>query len=264
MLKIKENIPLVSVVMNCFNGERYIKESINSVMKQTYQNWELIIFDNFSDDGSKKIIDEYTKDKRIKYFKSKSHLKLYDARNQAVNLSSGKFICFLDTDDIWIKDKIEKQIKYINENKIFDLIYSNYFIKQNNSQKLKIKFKEKLPEGSITTNLLKDYKVGILTILIKREVFKFLNFNKNYEIIGDFDFVISLSKKKKIGSIQEPLAIYRDHKDNTSKKKIDLYIKEVSSWIKDNEVNLRIFSNLFNLKFYLFKLKIKKFLKYNH
>ena len=96
--------PLVSIIMNCHNGEKYLKESLNSIVNQTYKNWELIFFDNNSNDNSKKILSSYENDQRIKYFKSIEFLKLYDARNKAIEQAKGEYITFIDTDDLWINE----------------------------------------------------------------------------------------------------------------------------------------------------------------
>ena len=92
--------PLVSVIMNCHNGEKYLKESIKSLMSQTYKNWELSFWDNNSLDNSKKILKEI-KDKRIKYFKSEKFQNLYHSRNLAIKKAKGKYVGFLDVDDLW-------------------------------------------------------------------------------------------------------------------------------------------------------------------
>ena len=100
-------LPKVSIIMNCHNGEKYLKKSISSVINQTYKNWELIFWDNKSTDRSEKIFKDF-KDKRLKYFRSNNYLKLYKARNNAIKKCRGKFIAFLDTDDWWLKKKRSK------------------------------------------------------------------------------------------------------------------------------------------------------------
>ena len=108
--------PLVSIIMNCYNGEKYLTESLNSLLKQTYQNWELIFWDNISSDNSKKIFEKY-KDERFKYFLSDRHMVLYGARNLAIKKAKGEFLAFLDTDDIWLKNKLDLQVKlFLNKN----------------------------------------------------------------------------------------------------------------------------------------------------
>ena len=102
---MKNSKPFVSIIMNCYNGEKYLKKSIQSVINQTYKNWELIFWDNQSIDKSKQILESFS-DKRIRYFKSKKFRSLYDARNFAIKKANGKYICFLDTDDWWFKKKL--------------------------------------------------------------------------------------------------------------------------------------------------------------
>ena len=113
--------------MNCYNGEKFLSESIKSVLYQTFENWEIIFFDNYSNDKSISIAESF-KDDRIKIFKSKTFLALYDARNKAVSKAKGKYICFLDTDDYWKKDKIEQQVKFLENNSGYSMVYSNFYI----------------------------------------------------------------------------------------------------------------------------------------
>ena len=119
--------PLVSVIINCFNGEKYLNEAVESVLDQNYKNWEIIFFDNNSTDNSCSILKEY-KDKRIKYFKSKSKLTLYKARNLAIKKAKGKLISFLDVDDWWVKSKLNKQVKFFIKNKNVSVLYSNIYV----------------------------------------------------------------------------------------------------------------------------------------
>lgn len=254
--------PLVSIIINCHNGEKFLRDAVNSIICQSYNNWEIIFWDNYSTDNSKDIINSFN-DKRIKYFYSNKFTNLYLARNNAIAKSEGKYVCFLDSDDLWTKDKLVKQVNFLKNNNEFQIVYSNYYT-LNKKQICKIQFKKNsLPYGNITKQLLKKYSIGILTLCIEKEFFKKYIFNNNYNVIGDFDYMIMLSLKKKIGCIQEPLAYYRIHDDNYSKKKISVYIKELKNWIKLNE---KFFKNKgFNLnyqKFLLFKLRLKKFLQF--
>ena len=99
---MKKRSPLVSVIMNSHNGEKFLRRSLNSLFRQSYNNWELVFFDNKSSDNSLKILNNYNS-KKVRYFYSKKKLKLYDARNKAIKKAKGKFITFLDTDDSWSK-----------------------------------------------------------------------------------------------------------------------------------------------------------------
>ena len=135
MNKQTNSSPLVSIIVNCFNGEKYLKKTLSSILEQTYQNWEVIFWDNQSSDNSKKIFYEF-QDKRFKYFYSERHTSLYEARNGAINNSSGEIIAFLDTDDWWHKEKLDKQIKFFKDSKI-GLVYSNCYLYHEKTKKIK-------------------------------------------------------------------------------------------------------------------------------
>jgi len=252
---------LISIIVNCHNGQKYLESCINSILEQTYKNWELVFFDNFSTDKSKKILKNYT-DKRIKYFKSKKYLTLYKARNIAIKKAKGKYIAFLDTDDWWYKTKLEEQIKFLKKNKKYQIVYTNFYSYFQNINKFKKRYSS-LPSGLITQKLLNNYSVGILTVLLEKKFFKKFVFNEKYNIVGDFDFFINLSRYYNIGSIDKPLAFYRIHKSNLSIKKIDLYYNELKNWLNFNEKKfLKEKFKLRNIKVLLVKLKIKIVLNY--
>ena len=253
--------PLVSIIMNCHNGDRYLEESVKSIIAQTYQNWELIFWDNVSSDESEKIINNFSDD-RIKYYKSKDFKKLYESRNLAIQKANGKFLSFLDTDDIWQNDKIECQIKFFQQNKNFEIVYSNYYVFNEFNKKKFIKFKNILPSGMILNDLLKDYTVGILTVCLRRDIFRNYSFDNNLDIIGDFDLILKLSEKKNIGYIHDALATYRIHDSNLSKKKLNLHIKELEDWVKLNNDKYKNKKGLRYLKFNLFKLKLKNIFRF--
>ena len=154
MNKQHNNQPLVSVIMNCYNSETYLKESIKSVLSQTYKNWELIFWDNRSEDKSSEIFKSYN-DKRLKYYYAPKHTFLYEARNEAIKKCYGEFIAFLDTDDFWEKNKLELQIPLFNDSKV-GVVYGNIFILNEKLNKKKILLKGKKPRGYILDDLLKN------------------------------------------------------------------------------------------------------------
>ena len=255
---MKKNFFLVSVIVNCHNGEKYLNRCIKSILSQTYKNWEIIFWNNLSFDNSEKIIKSY-RDKRIKIYKSKKFLTLYEARNKAIKKAKGNYICFLDVDDYWNKNKLKKQINFFKKNKSYDIVYSNFYTVRD--KKKKIAYNSNLPSGRITNKILKNYCIGILTVCIKRNILLKKNFNKMYNIIGDFDFFLKISLKNKIGCIQEGLAYYQIHKENFSKKNIKLFINEQKSWIQKNESLFK--KQGFSLKYQkinLIKLKFKNYL----
>ena len=254
--------PLVSIIMNCYNGDKFLEKSLKSIINQTYKKWELIFWDNNSNDNSKRVFKKF-KDKRFKYYNSKKVLNLYHARNLAIKHAKGKYICFLDVDDLWVKKKLESQIKFFSKYSDYKILYSNFYVKDENKGKIYIKFKEgTLLKGFITKDLIENYKVGILTVIVSKEIFNYLKFKNYYNIIGDFDFIIRASLKFKIGCIQKPLAYYRVHGQNFSNKKIKLYINELKYWFLQNKKLLKKKSlSLFSIRKLIIKLKVKSYLR---
>ena len=184
---MKKNTPLVSVIMNCFNGERYVSQSIKSVINQSYKNWELIFWDNNSSDNSKNLCKKF-KDKRIKYFYSKNYYKLYKSRNLALQKAKGKFITFLDTDDLWYKNKIKDQIKFLLKNN-FKICYSNYLMFNESKRKKKLLGKKKNYLEVRTQELLDYYDLGILTVMMEKSLFKKKNLTKNMKLLVILTFL---------------------------------------------------------------------------
>ena len=231
-MKIK---PLISIIINCFNGEKYLKDCLISVLNQSYTNWEVIFWDNQSSDNSKRIFLEL-KDERFKYYNSNNHTPLYEARNNAIKKSSGNIIAFLDTDDWWEKNKLEKQVPLFENEKI-GMVYSNCYLFFEKKNKKKIYIKKTLKSGNITNHLFKSYEVGITTVLLKKKAFDSVaGFNNKYNIIGDFDLIMRLSTKYQFNCIQEPLAYYRIHDKNFSILNSMSEIDELQNWINDHSI----------------------------
>jgi len=242
-----KNAPLVSIIMNCYNGETYLNESIESILSQTYKNWELIFWDNQSKDNSAKIFKNY-KDIRLKYFFSKKHTGLYKARNFAIERSEGDYIAFLDTDDLWVKNKLELQMKYFFTNDV-GVVFSNLWIAKKNLKRKKLYEKNIFPKGDIYKSLIKKYNIGIITAVIKKDYYKKLEkkFDERFSIIGDFDLFLRLSKICLFESIQEPLAFYRLHGKNLSNLNKSKEIEESELWLKENNCKLN-YSQISNIK----------------
>ena len=255
--------PLVSIIMNCYNGEKYLEESLKSVVNQSYQNWELIFWDNLSSDNSKKIINNFN-EKRFKYFLSDKHSILYHARNQAIKKANGDFIAFLDTDDVWLKDKLLKQIKLFSDETI-GLVYSNYWRYNKSSflKKKRLASSKQLPSGFVTDSLLKEYSVGMLTVILRK---KFLEenkdiFNTKFNMLSDLDFVLKFSKKYKFNCIQEPLAIYRQHEEQLQNKNLEKQVEQMLNWYEEIKES-KEFGDEVNLKMLKEKCKFFEILKY--
>ena len=227
--------PLVSIIVNCYNGSKYLEEALRSLKNQTYDNFEVIFWDNQSTDDSKKIFDKNF-DKRFKYYYASEHTTLYEARNMAINKCKGDFISFLDTDDLWEYNKLEMQVPLFFNSEIA-VVYSNFWLMKNSKKNMKIFSKKKLHNGYIYEKLINYYNVGILTVIIRKKVFESLNkkFDKRFSIIGDFDLILRLAKKHKFSSIDKPLAYYRLHAQNFSSTNKNKKFQETELWINENE-----------------------------
>lgn len=250
--------PLISIIMNCHNGERYLQQSLKSILNQKYKNWELIFFDNFSKDNSKKIFNSF-KDSRLKYFYNQKKINLYDARNKAVSKTRGDFIAFLDTDDWWEKDNLSSRKNFYLDTK-FSFSYSNCYYYFEKNKKKKILSNRKLSSGYIFNNLCEKYQVSLSTIIIRKSYLKDQPyiFNRNYNIIGDFDLILRLSEKNFVHSINTPLVYIRYHNQNFSRLNRDLFFKEYKDWYS-RVTKFKNYNN--NKKIFIKRLKYLEIIK---
>lgn len=156
---------LVSIISPAFNNEKTIKNTIDSVLNQSYSNWEMIIVDDCSSDRTGDIVKKY-KDKRIKYIKLDKNSGASVARNVAIKEAKGKYIAFLDCDDIWFKKKLEKQVKFMEDNNYY-FTYTDYKYMNKNGKILnKIRI---CPKKISYFNMLLGDSVGCLTVMYNRE-----------------------------------------------------------------------------------------------
>jgi len=239
--------PLVSVIMNCFNGEEYLHDSIKSVINQTYQNWELIFWDNLSTDKSAEIFKSF-QDSRLKYYCAAKHDQiLYKAKNRALEKANGDFLAFLDVDDWWHSNKLDLQMPLFKDQKV-GLVYGNLYRLFTKTNK-KVIYRRSLPAGEITNELLKNYAIGSPTYVIRKKALKSLKylFDDRFHIIGDFDLNIRIALNWKIDCIQYPIAVARLHEKNESLKHKDKEIAELKIWYEEMKKNQN-FSTMNNFK----------------
>lgn len=228
---MKSSAPLVSVIMNCYNGQRYLREAIDSVLAQTYRNWEVIFWDNQSTDQSAEIFQDYT-DLRLKYFYAPTHTLLYEARNHAIEKSVGEFIAFLDVDDWWHSEKLEKQIPLFRDPEV-GFVCSKYRVVQEKRRIQMPVSTRHIPHGWVLNELLMNYSVGLLTLVIRRVAFEALESgcDPRFHVIGDMDLVIRLAMKWKMACCQEKLAYYRLHGENEGQKQKARQVAEFQTWV---------------------------------
>lgn len=234
--------PLVSIIMNCYNGEKYLKEAVDSVIAQTYKNWEIIFFDNASTDRSKDIIKSYKNDK-IKLFSSKTNTTLGNARNKAISKCSGIFIAFLDVDDLWLPKKLEKQIPLFENSKVGVVICDTFFFENDKNVKQLYKFK-KPPTGNVFSDLLMNSFISLETVIIRKKCLKKLDhfFDERFSMIEEYDFFLRILLNWELNYVDEVLAKWRIHSSSWTWKKADLFPLEREMMIDKFKANINDFS----------------------
>ena len=199
--------PLVSFIVNCYNGEKYLHGCLASILAQTYRNWELVFWDNASTDTSAEIFKSYN-DKRFKYFRSSVNVTLGQARAWAVNKCQGDFIAFLDVDDEWMPEKTEIQLnKMIVDDSV--LSYSGIISIFEVSSKSRIKNAQHKSVDNFRRNLL-QFEIVMPTIMINRKalISKKLNFDPNIIASEEYCLCMQLIYNEKVSVIEFPLAKY--------------------------------------------------------
>ncbi|MBF0328447.1 MAG: glycosyltransferase family 2 protein [Nitrospirae bacterium] len=215
--------PLVSIVTPMFNAEPYIAETIESVLSQTYENWEMIIVDNCSSDKSRNIVREYaSKDDRIRLieleFNSGGPAR---PRNIGLGNARGEYIAFIDSDDLWLKEKIEKQINFMTNNENIRLLYSQAFIMHDETiVKRKKPEKWTFKRGQCFKRLfLSNNFIMCCTVMLRwkgREDHIFFDESPDLITVEDFDFWLRVAREGMIDFLEEPFSIYRIHMSNFS------------------------------------------------
>ena len=222
--------PLVSILMNCYNGETYLKEAIDSIYAQTFQNFEIIFIDNCSIDKSTEIAKSY--DERLKYYKTEKNISLGAARNFGMKFVTGDYLAFLDTDDAWLEQKLEMQLKVINKNIAF--VYSPVY--QINS-KNKIIRTTKINKIKNLKSLLVRYDINMHSTLINLSLIK-VQFNETFVYCPDYDLFMNIVVNNlNYESIDIPLVKYRIHDKSLSTKTTNIQFSEVLLVLKKIKLN---------------------------
>ncbi len=195
---------LVSVIMPSYNTAEYIADSINSVLNQTYTNWELIIIDDCSSDNTDEIVSQFD-DKRIRYLKNDRNSGAAVSRNRALREAKGKWIAFLDSDDLWTPDKLEKQIRFMEENS-YAFSYTNYIEIDSAGNETGVKV---TGPKHITKHGMYNYCwLGCLTVMYDAEkigLIQIADIKKN----NDYAMWLKVCKKEDCYLLNETLAMYR-------------------------------------------------------
>lgn len=216
-----QNNPKVSVIIATFNREQFIVEAIDSVKKQTFTNWEMMIIDDASTDNTEKIVKKYIDgDSRIKYFKNQTNLGISKSRNKGLSQAKGLYIATLDSDDTWLdENKLKTQIEFLDTNLDYALIGGGIMFIDKDSKPIR---KTLFPiYDSIIRNVILQFNpFPHSTVMIRRSAIDDVgNYDETMKTCEDYDMWFRLGLKYKFTNVPKVLTGYRVHGGNISRNK---------------------------------------------
>ncbi len=224
---------IISVIIPTYNRRKFLEGAIGSVLKQKNIEYEIIVVDDGSKDGTKELAKEYP----IKYIYQENKGPA-SARNLGIKNSSGKYIAFLDSDDLWVEEKLFNQVSFFKENPDFLIVHTNE-IWMRNGKVLNQKKIHKKGGGDQFERSLQLCVISPSSVMIKRELFEEVGlFDESFPACEDYEFWLRVTSKFKVGFIEKELVIKRGgHKDQLSKKIpcLDFWrAKAIGKLIKEN------------------------------
>ena len=230
----------IDIILPNYNSSEFIEKTINSVLKQTYKNWKLIIVDDFSNKETKKILKKFENKKKIKIYWLKKNHGAGFCRNYAINKSNYPYLAFIDSDDIWKKDKLKKQVLFMKRNNCF-FSYTNYETFGDKIRKIKNPLKLDY------TKFIRNTSIATSTMMVKRDKINNIKFT-NSKICEDYFFKCKLLKKVNYAyCLNQYLTKYRVRNDSLQRSNLRNFY-----WIwKINRDynNLSFLNNLISLLF---------------
>jgi glycosyltransferase involved in cell wall biosynthesis len=222
--RIKTSKPIVSVIIPTYNREKYICNAVESVLNQTYSNFEIIIVDDGSTDNTPNLILEYN-DNRIKFLSQKNQGQGV-ARNTGIIASSGKFIAFLDSDDIWKITKLEDQIKFFQANKEIAWSYTDAYAFDILSGDVLYLFSDNVSQysGSIAKKLILNNFIGTSTVIVKKKVLNEVGLFTNLPKAQDWELWLRIASKYQVDKLPVALTGYGVHEGMITKNHSPLNI----------------------------------------
>lgn len=240
---------LISIVVPVYNAEKFLTDTINTVLSQTYENWELIFVDDKSNDKSKEIISEYlNKNKKIKLIENKENSGAAVSRNNGIKEAKGNYIAFLDADDLWKKEKLEKQLKFMKERNCAFSFTGYEFANENGNRAGKI---VKVPNEIDYKKALKNTVISTITVMLDinklgKELIEMPNVRKGQDTATWWKI---LKTGEKAYGLNENLSVYRRSSHTLSSNKISALKR---TWnLYRNVENLNFICSLYNYCMYI-------------
>lgn len=276
----KNKKPFLTVFTPNYNNSKFISETIESILNQTYFNFEYIIIDDYSSDDSWQVIQKYAKkDDRIKIYRNNKNLGIVKTRNKGFSLSSSeaKYFAIIDSDDIALPDRLEVQVHFLENNLEYGLIGSNIVIINEDSQEFGFR-SFPLTDEAIKKVITRYNPIAQSSVILRKRVInEFGKYDKKWDVIEDYEYWLRVGISWKIGNIIKPLIKYRLSKTQakairfkeTLKKTYKLQSKAVREYgYKDSLFNkifriiLKITSIFPKVLYFLYRLKLNK--SYNY
>ena len=193
---------LISVIIPVYNREKVIEKAVNSVLKQTFQDFEIIIINDASKDNTAKVLDQLAKqDKRIKIITNKENKMVFASRNSGMKIAKGKYIAFLDCDDEYYPTKLQKQLDYLKEHPDIDFVYTQYYV-------INLNTKEKKLVKPSHERLLQDVEFALSSVLFSKKVVDTIGMYDVSFIHDEWAFWLRIAENFKMGCVNEPLLKY--------------------------------------------------------
>lgn len=247
--------PKVSIIIPTKNRADYVSSAIKSVLDQTFGDFEIIVVDGASINNTQEVITKFD-DERIRYIREKKDRGVSASRNTGIRFSRGKFIAFLDDDDLWMPRKLEKQLKLVDENPNIGVVYTGAW-RINKSGK-KIDFRIPFLRGQIFPKILEKNYVGSCSlVLVRKECFEKIGlFDENFPAGEDFDLWIRLAKYYQFEYVREPLVLYRIHEKGISKDPCQILRAKKLLFKKYSKELATAFNNIKTIGFWYYALGV--------
>ena len=225
--------PLISIIVNCYNSDKYLKETLESIINQTYDNWEVIFWDNQSTDNSAQYFQSYN-EVRFRYFYAPTFQSLSTARNLAIEKARGDFLAFLDCDDVWIEEKLSLQMPNFSDPCV-GIVYSKFdLIMESHSASAIYMYRSflKMPcvehqRKNIYKKLLESNFIIFSSIIIRKSIFSLTKgFTNEFKHNEDYEILLKASLHSDAVCINKRATKYRIHGDNNSHQNLEISFSE--------------------------------------
>lgn len=269
--------PVVSVIIPVYNGTKYLAETLESVISQTFRDWEVIAVNDGSSDESEIILEKYASKYpfRIRYLTVQNG-GVSRARNTGVSQARGKYVAFLDQDDLWTPEKLERQVEQLENNPELGVSFTNESLIDESGFITRFKrFHLGGPNrGFVFDTLIFDNFIPVSSLMMHKDIFlQTGGFSPEFALSEDFDFLLRITRKYPVDFIDAPLLQYREHSESGTHINIDRITREsmtiLQYWKKQDPAFFRkhiLRYGLFRLRFFILKGKIilKKYFQKKH